>query len=122
MPGADLACSGFGGSKLAISRRPLDCRAITPLDRKSTRLNSSHVSISYAVFCSKKKKFLSRYDDVDANGVGIYAISVDSVFSHQSFAKDLGGLPYDLIGNFFFFNDTETTDIYTLSLHDALTI
>src|SRR6266702_7990917 len=25
-------------------------------DRKSTRLNSSHVAISYAVFCSKKKK------------------------------------------------------------------
>src|SRR5699024_12458613 len=25
-------------------------------DRKSTRLNSSHVSISYAVFCSKKKR------------------------------------------------------------------
>src|SRR5438067_7574240 len=27
-----------------------------PEDRKSTRLNSSHVSISYAVFCLKKKK------------------------------------------------------------------
>src|SRR5699024_12642363 len=27
-------------------------------DRKSTRLNSSHVSISYAVFCLKKKKLL----------------------------------------------------------------
>src|SRR5437868_9418972 len=27
-----------------------------PGDRKSTRLNSSHVSISYAVFCLKKKK------------------------------------------------------------------
>src|SRR5690625_6474528 len=27
-----------------------------PLDRKSTRLNSSHVAISYAVFCLKKKK------------------------------------------------------------------
>src|SRR5438477_9829094 len=26
------------------------------LDRKSTRLNSSHMSISYAVFCLKKKK------------------------------------------------------------------
>src|SRR5439155_25479808 len=26
-----------------------------PLDRKSTRLNSSHVAISYAVFCLKKK-------------------------------------------------------------------
>src|SRR5437868_8438915 len=29
-------------------------------DRKSTRLNSSHVSISYAVFCLKKKKVLAR--------------------------------------------------------------
>src|SRR2546430_11145061 len=29
-------------------------------DRKSTRLNSSHSQISYAVFCLKKKKFLSR--------------------------------------------------------------
>src|SRR5699024_12854146 len=28
----------------------------TLIDRKSTRLNSSHVSISYAVFCLKKKK------------------------------------------------------------------
>src|SRR3989442_11699368 len=28
----------------------------TGLDRKSTRLNSSHVRISYAVFCLKKKK------------------------------------------------------------------
>src|ERR1039457_7479995 len=27
-----------------------------PLDRKSTRLNSSHLVISYAVFCLKKKK------------------------------------------------------------------
>src|SRR5690242_21150580 len=27
-----------------------------PVDRKSTRLNSSHMSISYAVFCLKKKK------------------------------------------------------------------
>src|SRR5689334_24083613 len=29
---------------------------VTPADRKSTRLNSSHSSISYAVFCLKKKK------------------------------------------------------------------
>src|SRR5690242_21900577 len=28
----------------------------TAVDRKSTRLNSSHMSISYAVFCLKKKK------------------------------------------------------------------
>src|SRR5207253_5889378 len=30
--------------------------AVTLTDRKSTRLNSSHVAISYAVFCLKKKK------------------------------------------------------------------
>src|SRR6266487_3892967 len=51
-------------------------------DRKSTRLNSSHPSISYAVFCLKKKNTIL----------------------------------------FFFFNDTATTEIYTLSLHDALPI
>ena len=34
-----------------ISEQRVSC-----LDRKSTRLNSSHVSISYAVFCLKKKK------------------------------------------------------------------
>src|SRR3712207_7760577 len=32
------------------------CWAIYSLDRKSTRLNSSHANISYAVFCLKKKK------------------------------------------------------------------
>src|SRR3989442_15535374 len=35
----------------AVIRRAVRCR-----DRKSTRLNSSHVRISYAVFCLKKKK------------------------------------------------------------------
>src|SRR5437868_12970145 len=35
--------------------RPHDGRGAA-VDRKSTRLNSSHVSISYAVFCLKKKK------------------------------------------------------------------
>src|SRR5690606_40380156 len=33
-----------------------DVSARTEADRKSTRLNSSHVKISYAVFCLKKKK------------------------------------------------------------------
>src|SRR5579864_9725465 len=32
------------------------CHVLTGVDRKSTRLNSSHMSISYAVFCLKKKK------------------------------------------------------------------
>src|SRR5438045_9363471 len=30
----------------------------SPVDRKSTRLNSSHLGISYAVFCLKKKKII----------------------------------------------------------------
>src|SRR3712207_8777735 len=34
-------------------------RAAHPLDRKSTRLNSSHANISYAVFCLKKKSSLT---------------------------------------------------------------
>src|SRR5690606_39783778 len=33
----------------------VDAQAYFVLDRKSTRLNSSHVKISYAVFCLKKK-------------------------------------------------------------------
>src|SRR5699024_11745629 len=46
-----------------IRRRTLDDVHVVPaeLDRKSTRLNSSHVSISYAVFCLKKKS--KRYPD-----------------------------------------------------------
>src|SRR5438876_4440003 len=43
-------------------------RSAKPADRKSTRLNSSHPSISYAVFCLKKKKeqeLLVRLDDKD---------------------------------------------------------
>src|SRR5690348_17980264 len=36
--------------------RSCGCEHAMSLDRKSTRLNSSHPSISYAVFCLKKKK------------------------------------------------------------------
>src|SRR5690554_4197265 len=39
-----------------ISQTGGDRRALADQDRKSTRLNSSHVRISYAVFCLKKKK------------------------------------------------------------------
>src|SRR5438067_9065080 len=38
------------------SSHVIDDAIAAALDRKSTRLNSSHVSISYAVFCLKKKK------------------------------------------------------------------
>ena len=35
-----------------------------------------------------------------ADRIGVYAISVDSVFSHEAFAKELGGIPYELIADF----------------------
>src|SRR5690606_134134 len=37
------------------TRKLRDAHSLLGLDRKSTRLNSSHVKISYAVFCLKKK-------------------------------------------------------------------
>src|SRR5438067_12129803 len=46
---------GFSQESLALACG-LDRTYIGGVDRKSTRLNSSHVSISYAVFCLKKKK------------------------------------------------------------------
>src|SRR4051812_49892814 len=44
------------GGEDAVTIRELDVEEHGVLDRKSTRLNSSHMSISYAVFCLKKKK------------------------------------------------------------------
>src|ERR1039457_6161737 len=75
-------------------------------DRKSTRLNSSHLVISYAVFCLKKKDVVwqPRY-------VVILPVSVN--------LRDAGSKSSAAA---FFFNDTATTEIYTLSLHDALPI
>src|SRR2546429_7132198 len=41
---------------MVVSSPPCPAGRSPPLDRKSTRLNSSHGYISYAVFCLKKKK------------------------------------------------------------------
>src|SRR5207245_3234049 len=46
----------FRSSRLLITLAPV------ALDRKSTRLNSSHGSISYAVFCLKKKKIIHHHN------------------------------------------------------------
>src|SRR5690349_23783913 len=43
---------------------PAEMSLLAPrIDRKSTRLNSSHVEISYAVFCLKKKKKKNKITD-----------------------------------------------------------
>src|SRR5690348_17870768 len=57
----DAPAVGPGGAAAAQGDRPgrpgaVRQRLLRRPDRKSTRLNSSHPSISYAVFCLKKKK------------------------------------------------------------------
>src|SRR5437899_4247814 len=68
--------AGFGVSIPTRSFRFSSSRRMKPgIDRKSTRLNSSHLGISYAVFCLKKKKekdsslIQGRYGEV-GQGVG----------------------------------------------------
>src|SRR5207249_6348500 len=67
-PGKLIAVEGIDGSgkrtqverlTLALKARGYSIYSTGFPDRKSTRLNSSHVSISYAVFCLKKKKIQS---------------------------------------------------------------
>src|SRR5690242_21031752 len=63
-----------------------------PGDRKSTRLNSSHMSISYAVFCLKKKKIENwpadsrnfTVDDTLSGAVVIRRGNVCSLFSNPA--------------------------------------
>src|SRR3712207_8364806 len=66
--GADLVRAAAGGAGVGrnISGAPVGRgrgvrRAREEVDRKSTRLNSSHANISYAVFCLKKKKEQPNY-------------------------------------------------------------
>src|SRR5579863_486015 len=82
-------------------------------DRKSTRLNSSHPSISYAVFCLKKKRRCSSGTNRPA------PVRASSTWPRSPCRS--GACPTDS-PMVFVFNDSATTQIYTLSLHDALPI
>src|ERR1035438_7735825 len=52
----DLASERGGNCELTRTGETVKAHGVTIIDRKSTRLNSSHLGISYAVFCLKKKK------------------------------------------------------------------
>src|SRR6266487_940984 len=97
-------------------------------DRKSTRLNSSHPSISYAVFCLKKKKtHHPGTGDDRAHPVRLLTRNLFFPFLLHVSLRRCSGIPAcvrvaGLISGIFFFNDPATTEIYTLSLHDALPI
>src|SRR3712207_6657164 len=162
----------------------------TSSDRKSTRLNSSHANISYAVFCLKKKHqylvyfflmirrpprstlfpyttlFRSEVDEVVTalliafgtrpesrdearelvvEVLGLLGLAADDqrrpclvdedvvdLVRSEEHTSELQSRQYLVcrlllekktpISRLFFFNDTATTEIYTLSLHDALPI
>src|SRR3990170_114029 len=101
------------------------CLEFRRVDRKSTRLNSSHQIISYAVFCLKKNAATRPCNQAGERSKitplidqGLNA-SAYAGFSFPLFFSSVHFLPHHLL---FFFNDTATTEIYTLSLHDALPI
>src|ERR1039457_3075901 len=97
------------------------------IDRKSTRLNSSHLVISYAVFCLKKKctqrkRLCWGRRSVRAQPCRVPQCDRASAtkVTHGPFTQP--SVRTSLVSALFFFNDTATTEIYTLSLHDALPI
>ncbi len=45
-------------------------------------------------------EFRSRHAELAEAGIAIFGISVDSVFCHQAFERELGGLPYPLLADF----------------------
>src|SRR3712207_7087986 len=53
----------LGTGDLAYRDGDGDLHLVDRRDRKSTRLNSSHANISYAVFCLKKKKIYTRINN-----------------------------------------------------------
>src|SRR6266581_4614584 len=100
----------------------------TPTDRKSTRLNSSHPSISYAVFCLKKKNLTTPpyIGKIEEPIIKAFVICTNEYIGYlwALLSEKRGTVDHNetLDSRLFFFNDTPTTEIYTLSLHDALPI
>src|ERR1039457_4633942 len=100
---------------------------IVLIDRKSTRLNSSHLVISYAVFCLKKTVVSGVSTSphpapsiLKVRPLGRLAMSHPTSSAVRS-RRHAVSKSYAILKSFFF-NDTATTEIYTLSLHDALPI
>src|SRR5690554_5372639 len=88
------------------------------LDRKSTRLNSSHVRISYAVFCLKKKIALEVDRDLDPEH---HLAGLQHAVELLFFAYPARDIEVVRVLHLFY-DGAAYTEIYTLSLHDALPI
>src|ERR1039458_9904826 len=87
-------------------------------DRKSTRLNSSHLGISYAVFCLKKKIRPSARHLRLAHARRPQ--KKEAPKRPRGFLQPSPRPPYRT--RHFFFNDAAPPEIYPLPLHDALPI
>src|SRR2546427_4869458 len=68
------AGSSRGGSDRTAGTREVGA---TQGDRKSTRLNSSHSQISYAVFCLKKKKKKTKVEERISNKISVHTYICD---------------------------------------------
>src|ERR1022692_1348232 len=109
-PYTTLFRSGMGPGSADLRSRLWKPMPEERRDRKSTRLNSSHLVISYAVFCLKKKNYLL---PAFRRHLMQHSAAVNPCAGHQ---------PGHLSNLLFFFNDPAPTEIYPLSLHDALPI
>src|SRR5256885_4628262 len=73
---SDRACEEHADEIDADTRVEVERKVI---DRKSTRLNSSHLVISYAVFCLKKKNKLLEDDSRRDNRLMIYSSQIPTL-------------------------------------------
>src|SRR3990167_6856273 len=123
-----------GGCRFSSCSLPLN------LDRKSTRLNSSHSQISYSLFFFLMIRrpprstlfpyttlFRSRAalafeaQRVRGGRLQVFQLQLALELRSEEHTSELQSQS-NLLFPLFFFNDTATTEIYTLSLHDALPI
>src|ERR1017187_2101496 len=93
-----------------------------PRDRKSTRLNSSHRCISYAVFCLKKKTLKTVSSSSAIRHPSRQTWHTPKLLLSGAFEKGeiRAQMCFPAPPSLFFFNDTAPPEISPLSLHGAL--
>src|SRR3954462_8412232 len=97
------------------------------LDRKSTRLNSSHTIISYAVFCLKKKNYRAQdWQGSDGGGrlehLWVKPGDAPRPRSQHDLRDHAACHIARAARHLFFFKDTATPEISSFSLRDPLPI
>src|SRR5260221_3650811 len=73
-----------------LGRSECSTQTLPEIDRKSTRLNSTHTVIPYAVFCLKKKTYLQMIQKLSPERDRIWGSQLTRHRSRQEHAQDLG--------------------------------